>query len=810
MSTQRVSCDLKDLLTCDAADSVRFVFSRYFVPLRLDFPHSETPLLPEYKKAQIAELMAAGKIDTARVHEIVDAGGMPDTFGRNGLNFELEGERDGNPELREAIEGAELDKGGLFESVVEVTMQSRATSDLLRRVGEEVRSSLVGLRALEVEPIAFAQPPLPSDVNRRPRAQTDVDFVNYILGLLQSDIGYVFLDRTRIRPSGFRIGEHVFALSLAPGEEVTLEHKTFAKRQMTFEEQNEREEQFDLELASTLTTELVEGFELAKSRNDTSGLSLSHTGQYTSPEFFWGKINASHTIGYTRNVTEASNETTRRSAKDSQTASSKVAAKYRTLHKTTFRVSEERGFESTSKRVVRNPNRYTPITLHYFKVLQQLELQQERYGVRLCWTPSVHDPAANFFEQLRVGKKKIIDDATATVPLPPKVPVKPTSTDPNTASIEERWLHSERIEADKWGFTGDQRHDYIVDIPYSSDFAWDGVVSSLQLLVETTRTEYSAEIRGIPVPASSEGGSVLRVVVHIGAPSWINGPRIWFQVGARFVKVKAAPADQSAEDAQYAAAVAQYATALKDWEDKRDAIMGAATEAAAKWEADMLARLEPVTEMINQITRSTFPPSVRDELWEIDLWQKLFDWEQATHVPYPGWWADGALRDPTREPNDFVNASWARLYLPVRPGMERLALRWIFGKKIGAPLDGDTEVAFDRLLEDLGEYRRTRFGDDQEISIHDGECPTIHDVYQCIAQWTDLMPTDGTHVEVIQGATSAADNTTAHEAEDEASHREALLEDLTAGTELKKETIKHIEGPADVRIRIGLPPCAPE
>jgi hypothetical protein len=806
MTTERVSCDLRGLLTCEAADAIRFVFSRYFVPLRLEFPASETPVLPDYKKAYIQELLSAGKIDVGRVQEIFDSGGMQDVAERNRLALAGGGEAEGMPDGRPDLEVSETEDDGPFGRLVEVTTKSRATGDLLRRVGEEVRSSLVGRRALEVEPIASAEPPLPSNANRRPRAQTDNDFNNYILGLLQSDLGYLFLDRTRIRPSGFRIGEHVFALSLAPAEEVTLEQKTFAKRQLTFEEQNEQEEQFDLELASTLTTELVEGFERAKSRNDTSGLSLSHTGQYSSPEFFWGKINASHTIGYTRNVTEASNETTRRSAKDSQSASSKVAAKYRTLHKTTFRVSEERGFESTSKRVIRNPNRYTPITLHYFKVLQRLELQQERYGVRLCWTPAVQDPAASFFQQLRVGKKKIIDDAAATIPQPPKEPVKPAPAGGSSAPVEERWLHSERIDADKWGFSGDQRHDYNVDIPYPSDFAWDGVVSSLLLVVETQRTDYSAEIRGIPISTSGEGGTVLRVVVHIGAGLWFNGPRIWFQVGARFVKpITTPPAGQSAEDAQYAAAVAQYATALKDWEDKRDAIMEAAGDAAAMWEADMLARLDPVTEMINQITRSIFPPSVRDEVWEIDLWQKLFDWEQATHIAYPGWWAEGSLRDPTREPNDFVNASWAKLFLPVRPGMERVALRWIFGKTIGIALDVDAEAAFDRLLDDLAAYRTEHFGDSQEISIHDGECPTIDDVYKCIAQWSDVMPTDGTHVEVLQGSTSAADDTTAHEADDQAAHRQALLEDLEAATELKKEAVKHISEPADVRIRIGLP-----
>src|SRR6185295_12248797 len=46
-----------------------------------------------------------------------------------------------------------------------------------------------------------------------------------VAALLASDIGYAFLDRTRIRPAGFALGEHVYALGLAPGEEVILEQK---------------------------------------------------------------------------------------------------------------------------------------------------------------------------------------------------------------------------------------------------------------------------------------------------------------------------------------------------------------------------------------------------------------------------------------------------------------------------------------------------------------------------------------------------------------------------------------------------------
>lgn len=301
-----------------------------------------------------------------------------------------------------------------------------------------------------------------------PEQETD-----FFLNQLRSDVGYLFLDRTRIRPKGFAIGEHVYTLSLAPGEEIVLEQKTFTKRQMTLEEQTETERQFDLELSSTLSTELQEGMERQKNVSDSAGLSLSHTGQYSSPQFYWGQINASHTIAFTRNTSEASQETARRSLKDSQTTSSKVAAKYRTLHKTTFKISTEEGFESTSKRVIKNPNKYTPIKLHYFKILRVLGMFQERYGIRLCWTPSVKDPAFSFFEQLRKGKEQIIQQALAGLRNKPQEPQPPTP--PNQPPEEKTWSWSPEIEADKWSGIGivAMRAEYQLVVPVDSNHYWE-------------------------------------------------------------------------------------------------------------------------------------------------------------------------------------------------------------------------------------------------------------------------------------------------------------------------------------------------
>jgi hypothetical protein len=205
--------------------------------------------------------------------------------------------------------------------------------------------------------------------------------------------------------------------------------------------------------------------------------------------------------------------------------------------------------------------------------------------------------------------------------------------------------------------------------------------------------------------------------------------------------------------------LAAYRITLREWETLCEERRAQARTAADAWAATMLRNLNPVSEMLNQIIKQSFPPNVRDEGWEIDLWQKLFDWERANYVAYPGWWADRPLRDPLLDPSEFVNASWARLYIPVRVGMERLALRWIHGRTTRR-LDAAIEARFDAIEADLKQYRRDRFGAELEM-MPPAAGGAYQEKYETLATWTDFMPTDGTHLEIVQGMTTAADETTA-------------------------------------------------
>ncbi|WCN79559.1 hypothetical protein [Micromonospora sp. LH3U1] len=728
------------------AHSDRYVYSNYFVPVQLTFDDGETPLLPFYVKQALIEATRYGGISNDRLPHLLKELGLSGLWKANDMDA-----------AEAALPGQD--------------------SGMTNREPSARRQTLLGDQEAE-----------------------------FIAGLLQSDVGIAFLDRTRIRPVGFALGEHVYALALAPGEEAVLEQRTYTKRELTLEEQNETEQQTDVELTSALTTELQEGFERQKSLTDTWGLNASHTGQYTSPTGVWGTFNASHTIGYTRSVTAASQETSRRAVKDSQTATSKVAARYRTQHKTDFKLVSETGMESTSKRTVRNPNRVTPITLHYFKVLQRLELAHERYGARVCWAPTVKDPALAFAKKITDGRQRIRDNALAALPTMPVKPVRPAPGVP--AAVETRTIYSPVVTLDKWGFTGDMSADYDIDVAFDSGWEWDGdletIRQNLTLITRRPPSGIAARVVGVPVVTDANGQPALRVRIHVGAASWLAGPGADVQLAAGFRRTPTM-VDQNADDAAYNALVAGYLTDLQAWQDDRDAELAAAAEAGDEFEARLRAGFSPVNEMVSQIVEAHFPASVRDEAWEIDFWHRVFDWERASFVSYPGWWSAGDARAPERDPGDFLNASWAKLYLPVRAGMELAALRWIFGKAVATRLAPAVEQQLAAFVDELAAFRTNHLGTGDEMPDLTSECQEVPERVYCLAKWAELMPTDGTHLEVVQGATTAADAVTSKEITDAEALRAALLDGELQTNRLKTKAYDQMTEAADVDIHLGTP-----
>jgi hypothetical protein len=186
------------------ADADRFVYSNYVMPLLVTAADDVTPILPGYKRTLLNAFAYNGIIDGAEIKKALPGLGFAELAAINALAFDGPshppearddeyGRRDRS--MRSALENAAalLDMVGSPGSAGDKVLAEAARTKL-----DQARASL-GLSELR----AFVPPPRP--------APTLDEMIQFLLGLLQSDIAYFFLDRTRIRPKGFRIGEHVYA-----------------------------------------------------------------------------------------------------------------------------------------------------------------------------------------------------------------------------------------------------------------------------------------------------------------------------------------------------------------------------------------------------------------------------------------------------------------------------------------------------------------------------------------------------------------------------------------------------------------------
>jgi hypothetical protein len=469
-------------------------------------------------------------------------------------------------------------------------------------------------------------------------------------------------------------------------------------------------------------------------------------------------------------------------------------------------VVTEEGFERTAKRTVSNPNRYTPITLHYFKVLQRLQMQQERYGVRLCWQPSVKHPALTFGKKIREGRERIIKDHEATIPKMPTAPSAPAGDGPADPAPEKKTFVSPIKPATEWGLSGDMRYDYPIDITFDGEYEWDGdtvsVEQSINIITTRDLSDISYYLVGRPFQLA-DAGNVLRTTVHIGIGSGLFESGVSIQVGATFVK-KRPLAEKSAETTAYNAAISAYLIAVQQWEATAASITAAAHKAADIFEQQAVARLSPVTEMISLIITEHFPTAVRDECWEVDYWQRIFDWERASFVAYPSWWSGVEQSDPSKDPSDFINASWAKLYLLIRPGLERAAMRWIFGKSSSRALSPQIEAKVTAIEEDLKQFRTDVTGSsDEAAALGDAWGEEWKAKALVLATWPEFMPTDGTHIEVVQGSTTAADSVSKKESDDAAQLRAAVMANEGAVKDMQDAAAAQLEqGGAVINLNI--------
>ncbi|MCA3227576.1 MAG: hypothetical protein ING40_00850 [Burkholderiales bacterium] len=611
----------------------------------------------------------------------------------------------------------------------------------------------------------------------------------------QGDIGLLFLERTRVRPAGFELGEHLFSLSLAPGEEVTIEQRSFSERVETYEEASERDEQKDSEMSATLATELSSSMQRALNENRTESSSLGGTlgASYKG-------VSVSASASQQNSLATADSNTRSESLKATRSVSEKLSAKFRTQHKTSFKVSQVSRFEASQKRVLRNPNAATPIDLVYFKVLQKLELSQERYGVRYCWAPFVKSPGLVLQGAIDAKHKELTD-----APVPGLRTVRTPPLPPNPAPPVERSLGMTQLT--RWTVWGSMRHNYQFEIVAPQGYEWDfdGDFVRGSLAASTATWGGRADPNVYVAAVSSNGDRGVRLIIHAGVQEGWAGATLAVDVQARFRAVPQAPdpaylADLAKWHQERAEAETANAKARDEWTQAVNAEL-------KKWTSDYMKSFSPVAAAMRLLVQGIANPTQRDTGPEVELWNQLFDFENAGMLLYPSWWSDDAPRDPLAGPDAFINASWARLFLPIRIGRESQALRWLLNGSLvaGAP-NSAIERAITQRVDDIAAYRLQNFGGPQEVSstpVPPAQCPRVTAPTVCLGQWTELLPTDGTHLEVLQAKSTAADDWTEADHVRRGQSEAAVNYDREASAKLKDAVASGAVSPSVLQVDLN-------
>lgn len=134
--------------------------------------------------------------------------------------------------------------------------------------------------------------------------------------------------------------------------------------------------------------------------------------------------------------------------------------------------------------------------------------------------------------------------------------------------------------------------------------------------------------------------------------------------------------------------------------------------------------------------------------------------------------------------------------------MELEALRWIHGKAVARRMSAPVEKGFQEVVADLRKFRTDVLGTLEDVAELDEPFQQAPESFTCLTEWSPLTSTDGAHVEVVQGITSAADAAMAAEIASAADMRDAQPEDQKRSAELNERAMGQTTESARIRIRV--------
>jgi hypothetical protein len=221
-------------------------------------------------------------------------------------------------------------------------------------------------------------------------------------------IGVLFDDRLRFQPAGLMVGEEVSTLSLAPGEELQVRQTVETKRRTTLEEVTDRESERQVTLSSSWSTDITAALQETESSNQASRVGGDLRADLASVGI---PVNVGGSATF--DTSSAHSTTSDTSRADHLEATTSATARMRSQHKVRLEITTEDSTSLAATRTVRNPNPLRGCTYIFYKLYRKERVTLERYGARLCLALRVVDPARDTRAAFLDGIAKLDPDNPA-------------------------------------------------------------------------------------------------------------------------------------------------------------------------------------------------------------------------------------------------------------------------------------------------------------------------------------------------------------------------------------------------------------
>ncbi len=569
-----------------------------------------------------------------------------------------------------------------------------------------------------------------------------------------SPLGLMHLYRQLHFDAGAALGPVEQAIALAPHEQVEVIQESTRRRTAERLEEFTEETSWENVTEQEISEEISDAVQTAIMRDMSVAVSAYGSG---SVGVFSGGASINAEFGLS---TEQAHEFTRTRA---QTLTKKTSEVIRKSHSLTVRTTTETTDRQAIRRLISNPGD-SPINFALRRLLRSVRVKVQSLGPRLVWQLYVNNPGLGL-AQARMMMFREADPVTEP-DLPPNAPPEPqggVDTGSQTLDIEvegtfpdlRAYVTVPVVKHPERTYTG-MTIDSITDPdPDGKDPSAPGIVGNVP-----------------PEPVGEDASPYLLYRFEIAAGS---ASRVVVNYSLHY---RPSDAAMTVWQEKVAAARAAYEAALRDEEFERARkVVTAMSKVKPRPAADL--RGEERYEVLNRMISGTFrsaPTSGMPGPVEIELFHRYFDLPALCYFVHPSWWRPRYVKtdesyeiteesdpapfgrslgwaiqmDGDRRRNEFLNSPWVRVCVPVKPGLEEDAVRWLAEHLEGQRgLDLAPTAPAGKLLAALRERRAAESAatPGPDYVTLDGEVPperiASSEAFPIVDEFDVLLPTDG-------------------------------------------------------------------